>query len=435
MEGTLRRLDRDLKLLAFANLLFALGVGMYLQLLPVYELRLGAPRVWVGILAAIMLGMTALGNIPGAWAAHRFPLRWVIAAVWWLTVPAALSFALAPSWPWLIPGLLLSGAYMANNPAFKSYIVLKSAPERVARNVTLVFGMYPAGLVVAPIIGGALAQAYGMPTVFALSAVLFVGSSSAATMIRDTPYHAAGQEWSLADLRANLRFRRYLRFFLLGFLAVYVGQPFLNPYLSQVHSQDFSALGVYSGLAALGAAILTIVGGRITDGRGPRAGAALTLVALLGGTMLLVIGSSPALWALAMLLCGAYDAFRFIATAMVAGTFTNVPLAWGYAIFDTVMGLPMAGGAILGGVLYRSADSLPFACVIAVSCVLLVALWLAPGHAEEREARLHPDEGDRGGRDRGGRRRDQRLRQGRQRGAPRSVHARLVLLPPDKERR
>ena len=46
------RLDRDLKLLAFANLLFALGFGMYLQLLFVYAMDLGASRFTIGLLNA-----------------------------------------------------------------------------------------------------------------------------------------------------------------------------------------------------------------------------------------------------------------------------------------------------------------------------------------------------------------------------------------------
>ena len=56
------RLDRDLKLLATANLLFALGVGMYLQLLPVYALDLGASRFTIGLLNATMLACIAAGN-------------------------------------------------------------------------------------------------------------------------------------------------------------------------------------------------------------------------------------------------------------------------------------------------------------------------------------------------------------------------------------
>jgi hypothetical protein len=51
-------------------------------------------------------------------------------------VPAGLSFFLAPSWPWLIPGLVFTGLSMTNNPAWKSYIVLKSEPARVARNIS-----------------------------------------------------------------------------------------------------------------------------------------------------------------------------------------------------------------------------------------------------------------------------------------------------------
>jgi MFS family permease len=386
-EDPLSRFDRDLKLLAAGVLFYALGAGMYLQLLPVYELQLGAPKIWVGILTAIMLAMAAAGNIPGAWAAHRFPLRWVIVSIWWVMVPAAVSFALAPSWPWLIVGLALSGLSFANNPAFKSYVVLKSPPERVARNVSIVFGMYPVGLVVAPLAGGYLAQHEGMRLVFGLSTVLFTLSGLAATFIRDTPYHSAEREWNLGTLRANRTFRRYLWFFLASFLAVYVGQPFLNPYLAQVHGQGYAALGVFSSCAALGAVLLTMIGGRVTDLRGARAGTAVMLFALLAGTILLLTGWAPPVWALAMFLCGAYDSLRFVAIGIVNESFTDLPLAWGYAIFDTMMGLPMIGGAFLGGVLYRVSDGLPFAVVIAIAAALAAALLLAPRSAALRPVR------------------------------------------------
>jgi MFS family permease len=382
-----RHLDRDLKLLALANLLFAFGVGLYLQLLFVYALDLGASRFTLGLLNAIMLAMVALGNVPGAWAARRFRLKPVIVAVWWLTVPAALSFYLAPSWPWLIPGLVISGLYMANNPAFKSYIYLKSEPSRVARNITLVFAMYPLGLVIAPLVGGHVAATHGMRTVFLVSIVMYVLSASTATMIRNTPYHTADAPLSLSALRRNRRFRRYLVFFLAGFLAVYVGQAFLNPFLAQVHGQGYAALGVYASLAALGAAVLTPAMGRVTDLYGPRAGIAGVLTFLLVGAVLLLAGWNPLVWGIAMLFCGAFDALRFVATGIVGDSFQGMPLAWGYAIFDTVMGIPMAGGAILGGLLYGIAYSLPFVLVIAVTAGLLILL-LITGRGSGREA-LH----------------------------------------------
>lgn len=381
----MRHLDRDLKLLALANLFFAFGVGMYLPLLFVYALDLGASPSTLGLLNAIMLATVSLGNIPGAWAARRFRLRPVIVGVWWLTVPAALSFYLAPSWPWLIPGLVISGMYMANNPALKSYIYLKSEPSRVTSNLTIVFGAYPLGLVIAPLVGGYITSGYGMHTVFLLSLVMYMISSGIATLIRDTPYHSADAPLSLGALRRNRRFRQYLVFFLVGFLAVYVGQAFINPYLAQMHHQGWTALGVYASLAALGAAVMTPVMGRVTDLHGPRVGIGAVLAFLLAGAILLLVGWNPLIWGLAMLCCGAFDALRFVAAGIVGASFRGMPLAWGYAIFDTVMGIPMAGGAILGGLLYGISYSLPFVLVIAVAGGLLVLL-LVTGRGSGREA-------------------------------------------------
>ena len=370
----MRHLDRDLRLMMLAVLLYALGVGLFLQLLWVYALNLGSSRFTLGLLNAILLATIAVGNIPGAWAARRFRLKPVIVAVWWSTVLAGLALFLAPSWPWLIPGLVIFGVTFANSPAMKSYIYLKSEPSRVARNLTLVIGAYPVGLVVAPLVGGQIAAHLGMRTVFLISTAIFVLSSLTITFIRDTHYHSADTPWSLRSLSRNRRFRRYLIFFVAGFLAVYVGQAFINPYLSQVHEQGYAALGVYSSLAALGAAVLTPAMGRATDLYGPRVGIAGVLVFLLAGAFLLLVGWNPLVWGLAMLFCGSFDALRFVAAAIVGDSFEGVPLAWGYGIFDAVMGLPMAGGAVLGGILYRIGYALPFVLVIVVSAGLLVVL-------------------------------------------------------------
>jgi MFS family permease len=383
-----RHLDRDLRLTILAVLLYGLGVGLFLQLLWVYALTLGSSRFTLGVLNAIMLATMAAANIPGAWAPRRFRLKPVIVAVWWLTVPAGLALFLAPSWPWLIPGLVIFGLSFANAPAMKSYIYLKSEPSRVAGNLTIVLGTYPVGLIVAPLVGGQVAAHLGMRVVFLISTAFFVLSSLTITLIRDTHYHSAETPWSLSSLSRNRRFRRYLVFFLAGFLAVYVGQAFINPYLSQVHNQGYAALGVYSSLAALGAAVLTLAMGRATDLCGPRVGIAGVLVFLVAGTVLLLVGWNPVVWAVAMVFCGSFEALRFVAAGIVGDSFEGVPLAWGYGIFDAVMGLPMAGGAVLGGILYRAGYALPFVLVVVVSVGLLVVL-LAGGRTPADERPSH----------------------------------------------
>ena len=364
--------------MAAAVLFYAFGLGLYLQLLYVYALDLGASRFDIGLLAAVGLATTALSSLPGAWAAARFRLKPVIAWVWWLVVAAGLCYVVAPTWQWLIPGLVLTGLSMANNPAMKAYVHLKSDEGRVARSMTLVYGSVPLGLVVSPLLGGYLADTFGMRTVFALSTALYVVSALAAALLRDTPYHAPAGSCSLRAATGNRRFCRYVLFFLLGYLAVYIAQAFLTPYLAQVHDQSKTALGIYASLAAAGAAAMTPFWGRVADLRGGRSSIAGVLVLVALGCVLLLAGGSPVVWGLAMFCCGSFDALRFVTNGIVCRSFGAMPLAWGFAVFDTAMGLPMAGGALLGGVLYQLGYALPFVFAVAVAAVLLVVLAVVP---------------------------------------------------------
>jgi MFS family permease len=145
-------------------------------------------------------------------------------------------------------------------------------------------------------------------------------------------------------------------------------------------------LGVYSSLAALGAAILTPAMGRVTDLYGPRAGIGGVLLFLLAGAGLLMAGGNPALWAVAMLCCGAFDTSRFVATGIVGRSFGSMPTAWGFAIFDAIMGIPMAGGAVLGGLLYRQGYRLPFVFVMVLAMLLVIVLLAAKGSFAQRPA-------------------------------------------------
>lgn len=375
----MRRRDRDLTLMTMGVVFWALGYGMYYQLLGVYALRLGASRLQLGMLAAVMLSVSAAGMIPGAWAATRYSLRWVIAAVWWITVLAALSYAVAPTWQWLVPGLVLSGFTTANNAAMKVYILLKSGPSRVAGTMGIVFGATQIGFIVAPLAGGFLAARLGMRTVFVISACMFVISSTCVTLIRDVPYHCPGSAPSPRALLANRPFHRYLGFFAVGFLAIYLAQPFVSPFLAQVHGQGYAALGIFAAVASVGGATLSAVMGRAADRWGSRAAIGLLLIVLLAGLALLLIAHTRPVFGVAVLCLGAFDAFRYVAYGVSARSFGGLELAWGYGIFDAVMGIPMTCGALLGGALYRQSYRLPFIVAIGLCAALLASLVLSRG--------------------------------------------------------
>jgi len=370
---------RDLWLAFLASLLFSLGLGLYYQLLNVYAIKnLGAPRFMIGALVALQLAMTAVSYLPGAWATDHVRLKLVIVVVWWLTVPAALSFALAPSWPWLVPGYVLTGFYMANNPAFKVYIMLKSGPERMARNISYMFASFPMGMALGPLAGGWIAGHYGMRLVFVIAVGLYAVSAIVISLISDAPYHAAGRSWKLADLLENRVFRRNLAFFAGGFFTVYLAQPFVQPYFAQVHHLGYTALGALAAVGAVGGSLVTFVAGRTTDLRGHRRGIGLTLACLTLGAVLMLAGWGPPFWGLAVFLYGAFDSFRFVTAGIVSHSFGAVPPVWGYAVFDASMGVPMACAALAGGALYRTSYGLPFVVVTGLGGVMLLVLLLAP---------------------------------------------------------
>jgi predicted MFS family arabinose efflux permease len=232
-------------------------------------------------------------------------------------------------------------------------------------------------MAIGPLAGGWLAARYGMRLVFVVAIGFYVASSIVISLIRDTPYHAAGRPWKLADLLGHRAFRRNLLFFFGGFLTVYLAQPFVQPYLAQVHHLSYTALGILAGIGALGGSAITFVAGRATDVYGHRQGIGLTIACLVLGAVLLLTGWAPPLWALAVFFYGAFDSFRFVAAGIVSRSFGSVPPVWGYAVFDASMGLPMAGGALLGGALYREAYGLPFVVVIGLGIVMLLVLAFA----------------------------------------------------------
>jgi MFS family permease len=137
-----------------------------------------------------------------------------------------------------------------------------------------------------------------------------------------------------------------------------------------------TGLGLYSSLVALGSVASVQAIGRLTDHWGARAGAASVLGLMLMGSLVLLVGASPGMWAVAMVCCGALDTFRYLPTMILPDSFGHMPLPWGYAIFDTVTGVPMVCGAMLGGLLYRTAFALPFkvAIVLAGGLLLLTIL-------------------------------------------------------------
>lgn len=359
--------------------LWTSGMGLYNYLWPVYTRQLGAGDVELGFLYSLAFLITTLATIPGGALADRFDRKWVIIALWWIAVPSAVIYALAGDWRALIPGILLFNVSNAVNPALQSYIAETAEPGRMATTFNVVFAAFPLGMVISPTLGGWLARALGLRTVFWVTfAFYLVSSLSLFLLTPQPPRRAAAREgraatwdgprggWLAArEVRPLLRLSLFFGL-VMGIWNLYL--PFSTPFLEDVAGLDVFWMGVLGTLASLGAVILSPLLGRLADRNGlPRVlgwSLAAQLVPL--GMWLLWPTALPAL-AGSMFLRGLQDGSRGVMTSMVGHHMTGPGAGErrrmagrGFALYAVVTGLFQAATPYVGGWLYGHGASVPF---------------------------------------------------------------------------
>ena len=201
--------------------------------------------------------------------------------------PVGLTLFLAPSWPWLIPGLIIFGVVVRQQPRVQ-VLHLPQVRALPRRRATSRSSSAPtlSGLVVAPLRGRPDRRPPGHAHRLSHQHGRLRGVVHPYDL--PSPRHAAlpsaETPWTpRRSLRRNRRFRRYLVVLLRRVPgAVYVGQAFINPYLSQVHAPGVRGPRrlLVAGRPGRGACSRRRWGARPTA-TGPRVGIAGVLVCLL----------------------------------------------------------------------------------------------------------------------------------------------------------
>jgi len=393
-------LKRDQAIIFWAIFLWAMGMGLYNYLWPVYTRQLGAGDVELGFLYSLSFLITTLATIPGGSLADRFDRKWVIIGFWWIAVPSPVIYALAGDWRALIPGILLFNVSNALNPALQAYLSETTEPRRIATTFNVVFAAFPLGMVISPAVGGWLARGFGLRSVFWVTFAFYLVSSLSLFLLtpqpprrvvrRDKPARAPaspGGGWLAApEVRPLLRLSLFFGL-VMGLWNLYL--PFSTPFLEDVAGLDVSWVGVLGTLASLGAAILSPLLGRLADRNGLPRVLGWSLAAQLAplGLWLLWPTALPAL-AGSMFLRGLQDGSRGVMTSMVGHHMTG-PKAGdrrqlagrGFALYAVVTGLFQAVTPYVGGWLYRYGAPVPFLAALVglalatLSLPSVVARW------------------------------------------------------------
>ncbi len=162
------------------TVLFALGEGAVIPLLPVFAARLGADVPTAALVASALVVGQLCGNIPAGWAVARIGERLTMAIGGAIAMLGVAGLALAPNLALLAASVFVIGLCAAAfGLARHSFMTTRVPLAFRARALSLLGGTFRLGMFVGPFIAAALLALFGDEH----STVWFFGACLVATLV------------------------------------------------------------------------------------------------------------------------------------------------------------------------------------------------------------------------------------------------------------
>ena len=339
-----------------------LGVSQIFALLPTYLREMGVPDsqrlAFVGIFSALIF-VVGMPLVPlwGAWA-DKYSRKVVIVRSALVEAVVFAAVALARE-PWQVAlAMLLIGFQLGNTGVMLGGIRDATPRARIGTTIAI-FGMSGAvGFAVGPALAGILIDGFGwgLPAVFALSAVLSVGTALLVTFGSREVRPEVVPTGRIVDLAfANLRgvltdpaTRRIFTIFGISYVAIQMSRPYIPILVEDIAGRGpglASAIALVAGTAALVGALVSPLGGVIGDRIGFRP---VLVAALIGaGVVVVLMPVVPSIGVLA-LLAVALGAATATVSSMIFGLLaTELPADRRSAALNLVY-LPLYAAGIIG---------------------------------------------------------------------------------------
>jgi MFS family permease len=178
------------------SLLFGLGEGAILPIVPLTARDLGASVSMAALVVALISIGSLLNNIPASLITMRWGERWaiVVAGIW-----SGLGMALC-LWTTHL-GLFATGCFMVGmsqsvyNLARQSYMTEAVPVLYRARALSTLGGVMRIGMFIGPFLAAAAVHFFGLPAAYAVGIVGVLGAATLGARIPDleAPPHPAGQ--------------------------------------------------------------------------------------------------------------------------------------------------------------------------------------------------------------------------------------------------
>ncbi len=162
------------------TVLFALGEGAVIPLIPILAAQLGADVALAALVASALVVGQLCGNIPAGWLVARFGERIAMTAAGLLALVGVTGMALAPQLGLFAASVFLIGfCAAAFGLARHSFMTTRVPLSFRARSLSLLGGTFRLGMFVGPFVAAALLAIFGDER----AAVWFFGTCLVATVL------------------------------------------------------------------------------------------------------------------------------------------------------------------------------------------------------------------------------------------------------------
>ena len=339
-----------------------LGVSQIFALLPTYLREMGVPDsqrpAFIGIFSALIF-IVGMPLVPlwGAWA-DKYSRKVVIVRSALVEAVVFAAVALARE-PWQVAlAMLLIGLQLGNTGIMLAGIRDVTPRIRLGTTIALFGAASAVGFAVGPALAGILIDGFGwaLPPVFALSALLSVGTALLVTFGSREVRPEVVPTGRIVDLAfSSLRgvltdpaTRRIFLIFGISFVAIQMSRPYIPLLVEEINGLGpglASAIALVMGTAALVGALVSPLGGFIGDRIGFRP---VLISALSGAAVVLflmpVVGS---IGALALLAIGLGAATATVSSMIFGLLATELPADRRSPALNLVY-LPLYAAGIIG---------------------------------------------------------------------------------------
>ncbi len=286
------------------SLLFGIGEGAILPILPLTARDLGASVPVAALMVALIGVGSLLSNLPASLLTMRHGERWaIVAAALWAALAMALC-ALTPHLAVFAVGCFMVGMSQAVfNLARQSYLSEAVPHKWRARALSTLGGVMRIGLFVGPFVSAAVVHRHGMAGAYGVAiAVLLLATLVAARMPDLEAPHARPSAGASLALGTTLRDHRHV-FVTLGVgvmlvAAVRASRQAVIPLWAEHLGLAPSAASLVYGLSAALDMLVFYPAGRVMDRHGRRAVAVPSM--LIMGTALLLMPFTHGVWTLGL---------------------------------------------------------------------------------------------------------------------------------------